>query len=203
LAGEFSRLNSLSIRIMNCFTRSAAVALAFCAFACNAEDKNDPKKVNDQPAKTEDLTKLSKEELAKKLDKEAYYVCIMGGTERPFQNKYWNNHEEGIYVDVISGKPLFASSTKFESGSGWPSFFEPIDKAEIVEHKDTAHGMVRIEVRAKASNAHLGHVFDDGPRPTGLRYCINSAALKFIPKDKLKEAGLEKYAGLLENKAAK
>jgi peptide-methionine (R)-S-oxide reductase len=188
---------------MNGFTRSAAVALAFCAFACNAEDKNDPKKVNEQAAKVEDLSKLSKEELAKKLDKEAYYVCIMGGTERPFQNKYWNNHEEGIYVDVISGKPLFASSTKFESGSGWPSFFEPIDKGEIVEHKDTAHGMVRIEVRAKTSNAHLGHVFDDGPRPTGLRYCINSAALKFVPKDKLKEAGLEKYAGLLEGKGGK
>jgi len=161
----------------------AALALAVCG--CNAEDKAKP--VNEP--KSEDLTKLSKEELAKKIDKEAYYVCIMGGTERPFENKYWNNHELGIYVDVISGKPLFASTTKFESGSGWPSFFEPVDKSEIIEQRDTSHGMVRVEVRAKTSNAHLGHVFDDGPKPTGLRYCINSAALKFIPKDKLKEAG--------------
>jgi methionine-R-sulfoxide reductase len=165
-------------------TLCAAFSLVVCG--CNAEDK--PKTVNEPRPK--DLTKLSKEELAKHLDKEAYYVCIMGGTERPFQNKYWNNHELGVYVDVISGKPLFASTHKFESGSGWPSFFQPIDKAEVVEHRDTSHGMVRTEVRAKTSNAHLGHVFDDGPKPTGLRYCINSAALKFIPKDKLKDEGL-------------
>ena len=163
---------------------SAAITLIACG--CNAEDK--PKTVNESQPK--DLTKLSKEELAKQLDKEAYYVCIMGGTEKPFENKYWNNHELGVYVDVISGKPLFASTHKFESGSGWPSFFQPVDKSEIVEHRDTTHGMTRVEVRSKTSNAHLGHVFDDGPKPTGLRYCINSAALKFIPKDKLKAEGL-------------
>jgi peptide-methionine (R)-S-oxide reductase len=185
---------------MKHFTQSLAAALALTAFACDADEPKNSKAVNDSTAKTEDLTKLSKEELAKKLDKEAYYVCIMGGTEKPFQNKYWNHHEEGLYVDVISGKPLFASSTKFDSKSGWPSFFEPLDKSEIVEVRDNSHGMVRIEVRSKSSNAHLGHVFDDGPKPTGLRYCINSAALKFVPKDKLKEAGLEKYASLLEGK---
>ena len=103
-----------------------------------------------------------------------------------------------MYVDVISGKPLFASTHKFESGSGWPSFFQPVDKAEIVEKRDTSHGMVRIEVRAKTSNAHLGHLFDDGPKPTGQRYCINSAALKFIPKDKLKEAGYGDLTKLFE-----
>jgi len=165
------------------FSLLAALTLIVCG--CNAEDKTKP--VNEPAPK--DLTKLCKEELAKHLDKEAYYVCIMGGTERPFQNKYWDNHELGIYVDVISGKPLFASTTKFESGSGWPSFFQPIDKAEVVEKVDTSHGMKRVEVRAKTSNAHLGHVFDDGPKPTGLRYCINSAALKFIPKAKLKDEG--------------
>src|SRR5687767_6193901 len=185
---------------MKRFTQSIAAVLALSAFACDAEESKTTKAVNDSTAPTEDLSKLSKEELAKKLDKEAYYVCIMGGTEKPFQNKYWNNHEEGLYVDVISGKPLFTSTTKFDSGSGWPSFFEPVDKSEIVEIKDTSHGMTRIEVRAKSSNAHLGHVFDDGPKPTGLRYCINSAALKFVSKDKLKEAGLEKYSPLFASK---
>jgi methionine-R-sulfoxide reductase len=172
------------------FTLLAALSLIVCG--CNAEDK--PKTVNESAPK--DLTKLSKEELAKHLDKEAYYVCIMNGTERPFENKYWNNHESGIYVDVISGKPLFASTTKFESGSGWPSFFQPIDKAEVIEKVDTSHGMRRVEVRAKTSDAHLGHVFDDGPKPTGLRYCINSAALKFIPKSKLKDEGYGDLAKL-------
>ena len=187
---------------MKRFTQSLAAALTLFAVACDAEEPKANKAVNDSTAPHTDLSKLSKDELAKKLDKEAYYVCIMGGTERPFQNKYWNNHEEGIYVDVISGKPLFASSTKFESGSGWPSFFEPIDKGEIEEIKDNSHGMVRIEVRAKTSKAHLGHVFDDGPKPTGLRYCINSAALKFVSKKDLKTAGLEKYQALLEGKSS-
>ena len=173
---------------------SLFAALTFAVCGCNAEDKAKP--VNDSQPK--DLTKLSKEELAKHLDKDAYNVCIMGGTERPFENKYWNNHEMGIYVDVISGKPLFASTHKFESGSGWPSFFQPIDKTEVIEKRDTTHGMVRVEVRAKTSNAHLGHVFDDGPKPTGQRYCINSAALKFIPKDKLKEAGYGELGRLFE-----
>ncbi len=180
-------------------TLFAAIALGVCG--CNAEDKAKP--VND--TKPQDLSKASKEELAKHLDKEAYNVCIMGGTERPFANKYWDNHEEGIYVDVISGKPLFASTHKFESGSGWPSFFDPIDKSEIVEKRDVSHGMARVEVRAKTSNAHLGHLFDDGrdaktgkATPTGMRYCINSAALKFIPKSKLKEAGFASLEKIFE-----
>jgi methionine-R-sulfoxide reductase len=149
-----------------------------------------------------DLSKLSKDELAKELDQEAYYVCIMGGTERPFENKYWNNHAAGIYVDVISGKALFASTHKFDSGSGWPSFFNPIDKDEIESVEDRSHGMKRIEVRAKTSGAHLGHVFDDGPKPTGLRYCINSAALRFVPVADLKKEGLEKYQPLFEEAPA-
>lgn len=184
---------------MNVFIRSAAAAFALLTCACEAEDKKDSKAVNNEPVgKIEDLSKLSKEELAKRLDKEAYYVCVMKGTEKPFANKYWNNHEPGLYVDVISGKPLFVSTHKFESGSGWPSFFTPVDKEEIKEVVDKTHGMVRTEVVAKTSGAHLGHVFDDGPKPTGLRYCINSAALKFIHKDKMKEAGFEKLLPLVE-----
>ena len=121
-------------------------------------------------------------ELKKLLTPEQYRIMVENGTEAPFRNQYWDNHEEGIYVDAISGKPLFSSEDKFDSGSGWPSFTKPIDEDQIVEKRDLSHGMIRVEVRAKDSNSHLGHVFDDGPGPTGLRYCINSAALKFIPK---------------------
>ena len=109
------------------------------------------------------------------------HVTQQDGTEPPFDNAYWDHKEKGIYLDVISGVPLFSSTAKFDSGTGWPSFFSPIDPDEIVEVTDTSHGMVRIEVRAKTSGAHLGHLFPDGPPPTGLRYCINSAALRFLP----------------------
>lgn len=121
-------------------------------------------------------------ELRKLLTPEQYRIMVENGTEAPFRNAYWDNHEEGLYVDAISGVPLFSSADKFDSRSGWPSFTRPIDSAAIVEIEDLSHGMMRVEVRAKDSNSHLGHVFDDGPAPTGLRYCINSASLKFIPK---------------------
>lgn len=111
-------------------------------------------------------------------------VVVESGTERPFSNRYWDHEEEGVYVDVVSGTPLFSSEDKFESGCGWPSFAKPLDENEILEIEDTSHGMLRIEVRSRSSNAHLGHVFNDGPPPTGLRYCINSAALKFIPRER-------------------
>lgn len=127
--------------------------------------------------------KDSLEDLKEKLTANQYHIACEGGTEPPFANEYWDHKGEGIYVDVISGKPLFSSDAKFDSGTGWPSFSAPIDPEEIVEVEDTSHGMRRIEVRSKTGDAHLGHVFPDGPAPTGLRYCINSAALRFVPKE--------------------
>jgi methionine-R-sulfoxide reductase len=123
----------------------------------------------------------SEDDLRARLTPEQFHVTCNGGTEPPFDNEYWDHKETGTYVDVISGVSLFSSEAKFDSGTGWPSFFAPVDGDEIVEVIDTSYGMRRVEVRAKTSGAHLGHVFPDGPEPTGLRYCINSAALRFVP----------------------
>ena len=131
----------------------------------------------------------SDEELRRLLTPEQYRITKENGTERPFDNAFWNNKAEGLYVDVISGKPLFLSRHKFDSGTGWPSFTQPVQTDEVVEIVDKSHGMVRTEVRSKTSDAHLGHVFPDGPAPTGLRYCINSASLRFIPKDQMAAEG--------------
>lgn len=139
------------------------------------------------------MPKPSDKELREKLTSIQYEVTQKNGTEPPFKNPYWDNKKEGIYVDVISGKPLFTSLDKFESGCGWPSFTKPIDEENIERKTDLSHFMVRTEVRSSDSDSHLGHVFRDGPKPTGLRYCINSAALEFIPKEKLEERGYGEY----------
>jgi peptide methionine sulfoxide reductase msrA/msrB len=129
-----------------------------------------------------------------KLSPEQYSVTQRNGTEPPFQNAFWNNHSPGIYVDVVSGEALFSSTEKFDSGTGWPSFWAPLDKTNVVERRDSTHGMDRVEVRSRGADSHLGHLFDDGPKPTGERYCINSASLRFVAAERLVAEGYGQYA---------
>ena len=144
-------------------------------------------------------TRKTDVELRKELTPIQYAVTRENGTEPPFQNEYWDHTEDGIYVDIISGEPLFSSKDKYDAVCGWPSFTKPIRRTEMEEKLDTSHGMRRIEVRAKTSDSHLGHVFDDGPGPDRARYCINSAALRFVPKDRLEEEGYGEFASLFED----
>lgn len=148
------------------------------------------------------MSKYSKDpEAVARLSPEQFRVTQRNGTERPFSNSYWDHKEPGIYVDVVSGEPLFASFDKFDSGCGWPSFTKPLEAENVAENQDTSHGMMRTEVRSSHADSHLGHVFPDGPREAGgLRYCINSASLRFVPLSQLDAEGYGAYRKLFDNK---
>jgi len=179
--------------------RLRSIALAIALAACTPSSES---LANADPAAhiVHRTARPSDDVLRKELTHVQYEVTQHDDTEVPFHNEYFDNHAAGIYVDVVTGEPLFSSTEKFDSGTGWPSFWKPIEGASIVEKHDSTVGMERTEVRSKLGDSHLGHVFDDGPRPTGLRYCINSAALRFVPADQLAAQGYGPYAKLFSKR---
>ncbi len=176
-----------------------ALTVALAGFGFAVSSNHGPTPAGSPKTREAQVTqsKPSPAELKQKLTPMQYQVTQEAGTEPPFRNEYWNEHRDGVYVDIVSGKPLFSSKEKFDSGCGWPSFTKPLVGEEVLEKRDSSLGMIRTEVRSKAADSHLGHVFEDGPKEQGgLRYCINSASLRFVPVDELEKAGLGSYLSL-------
>jgi len=175
-------------------TAAALLAAGICAMIHNAGRAEPADNLTYQSTNMSDFKKPSAADLKKKLTAEQFAVTQQSATEPAFHNEFWDNHKPGIYVDIVSGKPLFSSLDKFDSGCGWPSFTAPMNGTDVVEHTDNSYGMERTEVRSTVADSHLGHVFDDGPEDKGgLRYCINSASLKFIPVEDMEKAGYGQY----------
>ena len=185
---------------------AAAVLLAVGLLVLVRQGRTQPTNISTyEPERMKDFKKPEPAQLKKKLSSQQFEVTQQCGTEPPFHNAYWNNHKPGIYVDVVSGQPLFSSLDKFDSGTGWPSFTQPLQSESVVQKTDSTLGMDRNEVRSSLADSHLGHVFDDGPGANGLRYCINSAALRFVPVEDMDQAGYSQYlepfvkAGLIKS----
>lgn len=195
---KYSTRRSLKLRSISTAISFSLLIISSGTIANNVEIKESQQTTTHSTKNQQSFTKPGTAQLKRQLTPLQFRVTQNDGTERPFKNTYWDNKKEGIYVDIVSGEALFSSKDKFKSGTGWPSFTRPIDESALIQKEDGALFFKRIEVRSQLADSHLGHLFNDGPQPTGLRYCINSASLRFIPSARLEAEGYGQYAALFD-----